>query len=276
MNFPRNLPVGPENVTAEALRAQRDAQEVGNPAIGPHKEGRWCPDFCPLTLRPFFMWLDHPELGYVPTYGGPFNSYTIPEADYLPGEICRPEDIEWVCYRYDHDRGGWHDGGEDPGIRVLHESRIVQRDEVIADLSRSNATLKAEAGKLRRDSFVPGLWRCKTCHFEQIRFILAVDCGEILANTEILMDPCPNDGDMMFPVTWKEQYELAAERYESQVALPGAGGNDGLLLLEKSLREHFDAAALAGEIGDPEYIKDVISNVIDDYRAADGKAVGRG
>lgn len=159
MNFPRNLPVGPENVTAEARRPQRDAQEVGNPAIGPHKEGRWCPDFCPLTLRPFFMWLDHPELGYVPTYGGPFDSYTIPEADYFPGEICRPEDIEWVCYRYDHDRGGWHDGGEDPGIRVLHESRIVQRDEVIADLNRSNATLKAEVGKLRSPERHGSAWQ---------------------------------------------------------------------------------------------------------------------
>jgi hypothetical protein len=62
------------------------------------KEGRWCPDECPITGRPFFMWLEHPELGYVPTYGGPFDSYTIATLD---------EDKCPQSERYDHDAGDW-------------------------------------------------------------------------------------------------------------------------------------------------------------------------
>lgn len=56
------------------------------------------PDVCPLTRLPFFMWLQHPDMGLVPTYGGPFDSYTIPAID-RSGEYCRE--------RYDHDAGAW-------------------------------------------------------------------------------------------------------------------------------------------------------------------------
>ncbi|HCW2781102.1 TPA: ead/Ea22-like family protein, partial [Escherichia coli] len=39
---------------------------------------QWRPDICPITGRAFFMWIEHPTLGNVPTYGGPLDSYTIP------------------------------------------------------------------------------------------------------------------------------------------------------------------------------------------------------
>lgn len=58
---------------------------------------------CPITHRPFFMYMDHPELGSIPTYGGPFDSYSIPHVD---------EDGCLRCERYDHDRGEWMEGGE--------------------------------------------------------------------------------------------------------------------------------------------------------------------
>ncbi len=58
----------------------------------------WRPDVCPLTGHPFFMWLQHPKMGLVPTYGGPLDSYTIPAID-SRGEYCRE--------RYDHDEGAW-------------------------------------------------------------------------------------------------------------------------------------------------------------------------
>lgn len=32
---------------------------------------QWRPDICPITGRAFFMWIEHPTLGNVPTYGGP-------------------------------------------------------------------------------------------------------------------------------------------------------------------------------------------------------------
>ncbi|EQA1027498.1 ead/Ea22-like family protein, partial [Escherichia coli] len=34
---------------------------------------QWRPDICPITGRAFFMWIEHPTLGNVPTYGGPLD-----------------------------------------------------------------------------------------------------------------------------------------------------------------------------------------------------------
>ena len=52
---------------------------------------QWRPDICPITGRAFFMWIEHPTLGNVPTYGGPLDSYTIPTKD---------GDGEFSCERY--------------------------------------------------------------------------------------------------------------------------------------------------------------------------------
>ena len=60
----------------------------------------WKPERCPITGRSFFMWIDHPDLGYVPTYGGPYDSYTLAEKD---------EGGEYFVHRYDHDDGAWVD-----------------------------------------------------------------------------------------------------------------------------------------------------------------------
>lgn len=87
---------------------------------------RWCPDECPITLLPFFMWIEHPTRGQVPTYGGPYDSYTIPEPDtgfMLPGSP--REDIEYTRERYDHDIGGWVDGVEVVEFRVTTEERLI-------------------------------------------------------------------------------------------------------------------------------------------------------
>lgn len=98
---------------------------------------RWCPDRCPITFRPFFMWLDHPEKGLVPTYGGPYDSYTIPEPE-MPEDGKKTEfhDIEFHCERYDHDEGMWVDGSEDPGYRVILQDRLVDIEELDAMKAR--------------------------------------------------------------------------------------------------------------------------------------------
>ena len=85
-------------------------------------EKRWCPDFCPITFRPFFMWIEHPKLGMVPTYGGPYDSYTIPEPD-LEG-LPKRHDVEFYSYRYDHDFGGWVDM-ENCCLRVISEEMLI-------------------------------------------------------------------------------------------------------------------------------------------------------
>jgi hypothetical protein len=61
------------------------------------------PDKCPITNLPLFMEIEHPILGLVQTYGGPYDSYTIPEID---------EEGDFYSYRFDHDEGCWVDGVE--------------------------------------------------------------------------------------------------------------------------------------------------------------------
>lgn len=78
----------------------------------------WCPDVCPITGLPFFMWIEHHKTGQmVPTYGGPYDSYTIPVRD-ADGSYCRE--------RYDHDRGGWLVGEvQDVGVQIVSDQAYV-------------------------------------------------------------------------------------------------------------------------------------------------------
>lgn len=89
-------------------------------------EQRWCPDVDPITRYPLFMWISHPELGYVPTYGGPYDSYTLTERD---------ENGEFFRHRYDHDRGGWVED-EYVGLIVVEDwlpKNQVELDEYVRD-----------------------------------------------------------------------------------------------------------------------------------------------
>lgn len=79
------------------------------------QDNQWQPDICPITRRPFFMWIEHPEKGWVPTYGGPYDSYTIAEPD---------ADGTFFCERYDHDLGGWLvDETVGIGLRLIDDQR---------------------------------------------------------------------------------------------------------------------------------------------------------
>lgn len=100
-------------------------------------QDQWRPDVCPITGRQFFMWIEHHETGLmVPTYGGPFDSHTIPIKD---------SDGDFVCERYDHDRGGWLiNETECIGLKLVDDqlytceedpaSVIHERDELLAAL----------------------------------------------------------------------------------------------------------------------------------------------
>lgn len=115
----------PANILAlvEALEKAQCAGSINN---------QWKPDVCPITGRRFFMWIEHPELGYVPTYGGPYDSYTIPTRD---------GDGEFSCERYDHDVGGWVDG-ECVGAYLIdddEQSRVYELEQRIAELEESHA-----------------------------------------------------------------------------------------------------------------------------------------
>ena len=100
---------------------------------------RWCPDVCPITGRKFFMWITHHDTGDdVPTYGGPFDSYTIP---------VKNEDGSYSCERYDHDFGGWREW-EDVGLTIVDDQSFVvepdnQRYDEIRDFAEGRAALAA-------------------------------------------------------------------------------------------------------------------------------------
>jgi hypothetical protein len=122
------------------------AQQANEPTIAAHPESAARQeavafnvpqglDTCPITGRPFFMNMEHDELGYVATYGGPFDSYTIPTLD-DDGESLR-------CERYDHDAGHWVEGGE-PVLDVLTDDCKAQW---IADQRAAPVAATQQAGE---------------------------------------------------------------------------------------------------------------------------------
>lgn len=101
---------------SEELPNQNEALQLKN---------AWRPDVCPITLLPFFMWLHHPVYGWLPTYGGPFDSYTIPEPCIEDRTGPKRYDIPYQRMRYDHDLGGWHDSVEVVEHRVIFEETLM-------------------------------------------------------------------------------------------------------------------------------------------------------
>lgn len=69
--------------------------------LHPESQRKGAPEFCPVTGRQYWGHVTHPELGSVATYGGPFDTYTIPACD---GE-------EVTVHRYDQDRAEWSTNG---------------------------------------------------------------------------------------------------------------------------------------------------------------------
>ncbi|EBP0112927.1 ead/Ea22-like family protein [Salmonella enterica] len=115
--------------TVLALLDELEAAEKRNSELSKtaNVNRQWKPHVCPITGRKFFMWIEHETLGYVPTYGGPFDSYTIPTRD---------SSGEFSCERYDHDIGGWVDG-EFIGLYLIDDDeqcRVCGLEERIAEL----------------------------------------------------------------------------------------------------------------------------------------------
>ncbi|EDS9957858.1 ead/Ea22-like family protein [Salmonella enterica] len=106
----------------------------------------WKPDVCPITGRKFFMWIEHETLGYVPTYGGPFDSYTIPTRD---------SSGEFFCERYDHDFGGWVDS-ECLGLYLIDDKeqcRVYELEERVKELDAREISLPERSSMLHRTDF---------------------------------------------------------------------------------------------------------------------------
>lgn len=105
------LPAVDASIKLRTLIATIEAQPV-QPVDHLIKASRYrgevpiAPHVCPITGRKFWGNISHPELGYVATYGGPFDTYTIPTIR---------DDGELRCERYDQDEGWWIEGGDPVG-----------------------------------------------------------------------------------------------------------------------------------------------------------------
>jgi hypothetical protein len=91
----------------------------------------WYPSIDPITGAPFFMVIEHPEKGDVPTYGGPFSSYTLCERDVNDSSS---DEIRFTRERFDHDEGAWVEGCESIGLSLVTQARL-------SDLAESSARL---------------------------------------------------------------------------------------------------------------------------------------
>ncbi|KXS55026.1 MAG: hypothetical protein AWU57_622 [Marinobacter sp. T13-3] len=96
----------------------------------------WKPEQCPITNLPFFMWIEHPKKGWTPTYGGPLDSYTIPEFD---GDSYTRE-------RFDHDEGAWIlDEVEDVGVQIVDDQLFVTEKDPDTKMEQTRLASLVEA-----------------------------------------------------------------------------------------------------------------------------------
>lgn len=159
-------------------------------SIAANVNNQWKPDVCPVTGRQFFMWIEHPALGYVPTYGGPFDSYTIPT---------RGSDGEFSRERYDHDFGGWREG-ECTGLYLTDDDelcRVHELEQHIAELESKNSNLQTIAHEQNELAIRANLDSINdTVEMDRLHKRIA----DLETRTVIVTDPFYPDGDTCYPL----------------------------------------------------------------------------
>lgn len=161
------------------------------------------PEKCPITRRPFFMVISHPELGWVPTYGGPYDSYTIPHMEGKPNEPYHEREL--TCHHYDHDYGGWVDDESIP-MRVINEGVLnaLQSTQAPTALQVWYGSTPESNGRtnwtaiLHRGDLSEGFTLARSEHPQRVRY--GADCvrhliGELPDEPDVLA----YDGDELTP-----------------------------------------------------------------------------
>ena len=104
------------DVAIDAAIAQPVQQLASKPAMQVHEQP-YAPDYCPITGRKFWGNIEHNKLGVVATYGGPFDTYTIP---------ARTNEGELRSERFDQDRGDWVDS---ESVGWIYDDQQDQQDQ---------------------------------------------------------------------------------------------------------------------------------------------------
>lgn len=81
------------------------------------------PSRCPVAGLPFFMAIEHPEKGMIPTYGGPYDSYPIPEPTAFNSD---ENEQEMIRERFDHDEGNWRNEYEIVPFKICNEEYLIK------------------------------------------------------------------------------------------------------------------------------------------------------
>lgn len=95
---------------------------------------------------------------------------------------------------------------------VLSEGRKVEVFEDFRDLDAAQA--KAQIDDLKAQVYAPGIWECPQCGFTWQKNILSP--AGCFADARVNLEPCPNDGRDMVPVTWKK---LSQDNYDASLRL---------------------------------------------------------
>ena len=107
-------------------------------------------------------------------------------------------------------------------------------DMTIEETRRADAAELA-LEQLRKEHYAAGVWLCPKCSFTQFKNILYVGNATVAADPTILDMACPNDGELMRRVTWKERCEDIAKACEGQIKRAVAA-EDQLTLLQQDVR----------------------------------------
>ena len=83
---------------------------------------------------------------------------------------------------------------------------------------------------------MPGCYECPKCGFVLSRSILYTQTGNVSADTPSI-EECPNDGELMIPVTYKSAYATMAKTCESQI-LRAVKAEDEVARLNKVVAEY--------------------------------------
>jgi hypothetical protein len=143
--------------------------------------------------------MENPDGEEVPTYGGPFDSYTVPYVD---------DDGDLRCERYDHDAGEWVEGGEPLGVWLTTQQPLNKHLPPWLERSRKPAVAQSPTKKVgvQIDKHTGG------AYLDQ-REVIESEMERIMAQSTSEVRVCVKCGS-------QTELQMVCEKCGDRVALP--------------------------------------------------------